>query len=226
VKLTATRAYGGSIVTYDRGRESREAVGTALAEERGLAVVPPYDHAHVIAGQGTAALELFDEVGPLDVLLVCCGGGGLLSGSALAALDRCPTCRVIGVEPALGDDATRSFRTKTLQRVDNPPTIADGARTSSLGTLTFPLVLTHVADMVTVDDDALLRTMLFLWERMKIVVEPTGALAATALLERVVAVQGLKVGVIVSGGNVDLRQAADWFQGLPDREVPTVQNPV
>jgi threonine dehydratase len=211
VKLAATRAYGGRVVTYDRETEVREDVGHRIAAAEGLEIVPPYDHAHVIAGQGTAALELFDEVGDLDLLLVCCGGGGLLSGSALAAMGRCPSCRVIGVEPALADDATRSFKTKTLQTTHNPPTIADGARTPSLGSLTFPLVLAHVADMVTVTDEALLRAMFFLWERMKIVVEPTGALAATAAFEAAVPVAGCRVGVIVSGGNVDLRQAAGWF---------------
>jgi threonine dehydratase len=192
----------------------REDVGGGIASAGQLVIIPPYDHAHVIAGQGTAALELFDEVGPLDVLLVCCGGGGLLSGSALAAKARAAGCRVIGVEPALADDATRSFRTRTLQTTHNPPTIADGARTPSLGTLTFPLVLAHVADMVTVTDESLLRTMFFLWERLKIVVEPTGALAATALLEGVVQAPGQRVGVIISGGNVDLRQAGAWFGGI------------
>jgi threonine dehydratase len=211
VKLEATRAYGGEIVTYDRSREVREQVGERLAAERALVIVPPYDHAHVIAGQGTAAWELFDEVPDLDLLLVCCGGGGLLSGSALAARGRCPSCRVVGVEPALADDATRSFHSRTLQTVTNPPTIADGARTPSLGTLTFPLVLEHVSDMVVVGDEALLRAMFFLWERMKIVVEPTGALAAAALLEGVVPAAGKRIGVIISGGNVDLRQALGWF---------------
>ena len=211
VKLEATRGYGGQVVTYDRATGNREAIGRQLAEERGLTLVPPFDHPDVIAGQGTAALELFEEVGPLDVLLVCCGGGGLLSGTALAATGRVPGCRVIGVEPELADDATRSFKTKTLHTVHNPPTVADGARTPSLGRLTFPLVLAHVHDMVTVPDDALLKTMFFLWERLKIVVEPTGALAATALLEGVTPVKGRRVGIIVSGGNVDLRHAAAWF---------------
>ena len=159
VKLEATLGYGGTIVMYDRERENREEIGRRLSQEQGLTLIPPYDHRDIIAGQGTAALELFDEAGPLDVLLVCCGGGGLLSGCALAASGRSPGCRVIGVEPAAGDDATRSFRTGTLQTVHNPPTIADGARTPSLGTLTFPLVLRHVHDMVTVTDEALIRTM-------------------------------------------------------------------
>jgi threonine dehydratase len=219
VKLEATAGYGGHIVTYDRHTAVREDVGRRLAAEQGLTIVPPYDHADVIAGQGTAALELFEDAGPLDVLLVCCGGGGLLSGSALAARARCPACRVVGVEPAAGDDATRSFKTRTLHTVHNPPTIADGARTPSLGTLTFPLVLANVSDMVTVEDTALLRAMFFLWERMKIVVEPTGALAAAALLEGAVPASGQRVGVLVSGGNVDLRQAAAWFATMATTEL-------
>jgi threonine dehydratase len=214
VKLVATRGYGAEIVTYDRDRDDREAIGRRLSQERGLTLIPPYDHRDIIAGQGTAALELFEEAGQLDVLLVCCGGGGLLSGSALAARGASPGCRLIGVEPEAGDDATRSFKTRTLQRVHNPETIADGARTPSLGTLTFPLVLAHVSDMVTVTDLQLLRAMFFLWERLKIVVEPTGALAAAALLGGVVTCPGQRVGVLISGGNVDLRQAANWFAGL------------
>jgi threonine dehydratase len=178
-------------------------------------LIPPFDHPHVISGQGTAALELFDDVGPLDMLLVCCGGGGLLSGCALAAAGRSPGCRVIGVEPEAGDDATRSFHTKTLQRVRNPDTVADGARTPSLGTLTFPLVLSLVSDMRTVSDIELLRTMFYLWERLKIVVEPTGALAAAALLEDVVRARGARVGVVISGGNVDFAHVGEWRDRLP-----------
>jgi threonine dehydratase len=211
VKLAATRGYGAEVVTYDRRRDRREALGTQLAQARGLTLVPPYDHADVIAGQGTAALELLAEVPALDLLLVPCGGGGLLSGSALATLAAQSACRVIGVEPALADDATRSFRTGELQTVHDPPTVADGARTPSLGRLTFPLVRRFVHDMVTVSDEAILSAMRFLWERTKIVVEPTGALAVTALLERVVPLVGTKVGVIISGGNVDLALAAAWF---------------
>ncbi len=211
VKLEATRNYGGTVVTYDREKGNREELGRRLAAEQGLTVIPPYDHADVIAGQGTSALELLTEAGPLDVLLVCCGGGGLLSGCALAVRALNSPCRVIGVEPELADDATRSFRTGTLHTVHNPPTIADGARTPSLGTLTFPLVRRYVHDMVTVSDAALLRTMRFLWERLKIVVEPTGALAATALLDGRVEARGRRVGVLVSGGNVDLAHAVAWF---------------
>ncbi len=204
VKLVATRGYGAEVITYDKHAESREAVAARIAAERGLAVIPPYDQADVIAGQGTAAKELIEEAGPLDWLLVCTGGGGLISGCAIVAHALSPGCRVVGVEPAAGDDATRSFHTRTLQTCHNPDTIADGARTHSLGALTFPLVLRYVHDMVTVTDDELLRAMVYLWERMKIVVEPTGALAAAGLFEGKVAARGGRVGVIVSGGNVDL----------------------
>ena len=206
VKLEATRGYGAEVITYDKTKTTREAIARALAAERGLTVVPPFDDRHVIAGQGTAAKELIEDAGRLDWLLVCTGGGGLTSGCAIAAGHLSPGCRTVGVEPAAGDDATRSFHTGVLHTVDNPDTIADGARTSALGNLTFPLIRRHVHDMVTVDDDQLLDAMLYLWERMKIVVEPTGALAAAALFERKVQIErGARVGVIVSGGNVDVR---------------------
>ena len=208
VKLDATRGYGAEVVTYDDPNESREALANRLAAERGLTVIPPFDHPHVIAGQGTAAKELIEDAGALDLLLVPCGGGGLLTGCAVAAKHLAPSCRVIGIEPAAGDDATRSFRTKTLQTIKVPDTIADGARTTSLGRITFPLLLRYVDDMLTVTDEELLRWMFFLWERMKIVVEPTGTLAAAALLEKKIAAKGLRVGVVLSGGNVDLAWAA------------------
>ena len=211
VKRAATEGYGGEVVPYDRDREDREAIGKRLACERGLALIPPYDHPHIIAGQGTAAHELFQEVGALDYLFVPCGGGGLLSGSALAARALAPDCVVVGVEPAAGDDATRSFRTRQLQIVHNPQTVADGARTSSLGTLTFPLVLQYVRDMATVDDPPLLGAMFYLWERLKIVVEPTGALGAAAMFERTGQIAGTRVGVIISGGNVDLSEMPRWL---------------
>ena len=212
VKRIATEGYGGEVVLYDRDTEDREAIGKRLATERGLTLIPPYDHPHIIAGQGTAARELIEEVGALDLLFVPCGGGGLLSGSAIAANAMEANCKVIGVEPAAGDDGTRSFRTKQLQTVHNPKTVADGARTPSLGSLTFPLVLKYVADMVTVDDPTLLKTMFYLWERMKLVVEPTGALGAAAALEGTTPIRGLRVGVIISGGNVDLSQVGGWVQ--------------
>jgi threonine dehydratase len=211
VKRAATKGYGAEIVPYDRDKDDREAIGRRIAADRGLTLVPPFDHPHIVAGAGTAARELIDEVGALDLLLVPCGGGGLLAGSALAAKALSPTCRVIGVEPAAGDDANRSFRSGRLERVDNPRTVADGARTASLGAITFPLVLAHAADMTTVDDRALLRTMFYLWERLKLVVEPTGALAAAALLETGIAAGAGRIGVILSGGNVDFSRVNEWL---------------
>ena len=211
VKLEATRAYGAEVIVYDKHKTTREALSERLAGERGLALIPPFNHPHVVAGQGTAAKELFEDVGPLDLLLVCCGGGGLLSGCAIAAHALSPDCRVIGVEPEAGDDVTRSFKTKTLQSCHNPDTIADGARTHSAGDVTFPLILHYVHAMLTVNDTELARTMFWLWERMKIIVEPTGALAAAALIEGKIDARGQRVGVIISGGNVDLKQAAKWL---------------
>ncbi|MDP1952839.1 MAG: pyridoxal-phosphate dependent enzyme, partial [Betaproteobacteria bacterium] len=159
VKLEATRAYGAEVITYDPKTARREELAANIASERGMSVIPPYNHAHVVAGQGTAAKELFEEAGALDYLLVPCGGGGLLSGCAVAASRWSPGCKVIGVEPEAGDDATRSFRSKTLQSCHNPDTIADGARTPSLGTITFPLVLHYVHDMLTVSDAELLKSL-------------------------------------------------------------------
>jgi threonine dehydratase len=212
VKRRATENYGGEIVVYDRDHDDRETIGRRLASDRGLTLIPPYDHPHIVAGAGTAALELVQEVRGLDLLLVPCGGGGLLGGSALAAHACSPSCRVIGIEPAEGDDATRSFRSKQLQTVHNPQTVADGARTPSMGAITFPLMLQYVNDMTTVDDASLLRTMFYLWERLKLVVEPTGALAAAAALEGRVPVAGKRVGIILSGGNVDLSQVSTWTE--------------
>lgn len=214
-KRHATEGYGARIVAYDPGREKREEVAERLEREGHPVLIPPYDHADVIAGQGTAALELFSQAGPLDLLLVPCGGGGLLSGSALAARALAPGCRVVGVEPELADDATRSFRSGVLHSVSNPATIADGARTPSLGTLTFPLVRQHVDEMVTVPDDELVRAMRFVWERMKLVVEPTGVLGLAAALGARADVRGKRVGVVLSGGNVDLGYALELFQRLP-----------
>lgn len=208
VKLAATRSYGGEVIEHDPSEATREQVGHALAQERGLTIVPPYDHPHVAAGQGTAGLELMQDVPDLDVLLVCLGGGGLLSGCAVAAKGISPKCNVIGVEPAGADDGARSFRSGKLERCEHPNTIADGARTPSLGPeVTLPTILNMVDDVVTVTDDQLLRAMKFLWERMKLVVEPTGALAAAALLEGVASFPGKRVGIIISGGNVDAARA-------------------
>jgi len=207
VKLEATRGYGAEVVQYARS-EQREEVAGRLAKERGLTLIPPFDHEHVIAGQGTAGKELVEDAGPLDALLVPCGGGGLLSGCAIAAKHLLPKIKVYGVEPAAGDDATQSFAKKRLVTIAVPDTIADGARTASLGKLTFPIVLRHVDDMMTVTDEELTKAMFFLWERMKIIVEPTGTLAACAVLEKKIDLKGKRVGVVLSGGNVDLRWAA------------------
>jgi threo-3-hydroxy-L-aspartate ammonia-lyase len=210
-KRRATEGYGARIVAYDPAREKREEVAERLRREGDPVLIPPYDHAGVIAGQGTAARELLEEAGALDLLLVPCGGGGLLSGSALAARALAPACRVVGVEPELADDATRSFRTGVLQTVSNPPTIADGARTPSLGALTFPLVRENVDEMATVSDDDLVRAMRLVFERLKLVVEPTGVLGLAAALAGRVDVRGKRVGVILSGGNVDLGYALELF---------------
>src|SRR5690349_14765720 len=213
VKVAATRGYGAEVVFYDRAKgEDREAVAARVAGEKGATLIPPFDHRDVIAGQGTAVKELLEDVGPLDYLFVCCGGAGLLSGSAVAASHLSPGTRVVGVEPAAGDDAARSFRSRKLVTIDLPQTIADGARTQSLGELTFPLVLRHVHDIITASDAELVEAMRFLWERMKLVVEPTGALAAAAVLQQgAIDVRGKRVGIILSGGNVDLTAIAALF---------------
>ena len=212
VKVAATRGYGAEVVLYDRAKgEDREQVARRVSEEKGATVVPPFDHPDVIAGQGTAAKELIEDIGALDYLFVCTGGAGLLSGCAIAAQHLSPGVKVIGVEPAAGDDAARSFRTRQLVHIDIPQTIADGARTQSLGAITFPLVLRHVHDIITVTDAQLVEAMRFVWERMKLVVEPTGALAAAGVLSGAVDVRDRRVGIILSGGNVDLKAIATYF---------------
>ena len=211
VKVAATRGYGAEVVFYDRAGGSREEVAERIARERGSRIVPPFDHPDVIAGQGTAAKELIEEVGPLDYLFVCCGGAGLLSGCAIAASHLSPGVLVVGVEPEAGDDGARSFRSRKLERVENPITIADGARTQSLGAITFPLVLALVHDIITVSDAELVETMRFVWERMKLVIEPTGALAAAGVLSGRIDVRDKRVGIILSGGNVDLKALAKLF---------------
>ena len=209
VKLAATRGYGAEVVTYDRYTEDRERIGGDLAAERGAALIPPYDHPGVVAGQGTAAKELFEETGGLDLLVVPLGGGGLLAGSALAAAALSPGCRVIGVEPAAGNDGQQSFRSGRIVRIPVPSTIADGAQTLHLGQITFPIIQNLVSDIVTVSDEQLVDTMAFLASRMKIVVEPTGVLAAAAVLSGVVEVTRMRVGVVLSGGNIDLVRFAE-----------------
>ena len=204
LKIAATRGYGAEVVLYDRYRDDREAIGQRLADERGLTLVPPYDHRLVMAGQGTATKELIEEVGPLDALFVCTGGGGLLSGSATAANHLSPDCAVYGVEPEAGNDVQQSFRRGERVGIPVPQTIADAAQTQLVGALTFPVIQHRVRDILAVSDAQLARTMRFIGERMKLVVEPTGCLGAAAVLEGVLPLAGLRVGVILSGGNIDL----------------------
>jgi threonine dehydratase len=211
-KLAATRGYGGQVVTYDRYTDDREAIGRRLAAERGLALIPPYDHREVIAGQGTAARELLEDVGPLDLLLVCLGGGGLTAGSALAASALSPGCAVWGIEPEAGDDARRSLAEGRIVHIDVPRTIADGAQTQHLGELTYAVLRERAVAVAVVSDEALRQAMRFFAERMKQVVEPTGARAAAAAFTGAVPVAGRRVGVIVSGGNVDLARYAALLQ--------------
>jgi threo-3-hydroxy-L-aspartate ammonia-lyase len=206
VKLAATKGYGAEVVTYQKDAD-RETVAARLAKERGMVTVPPFNHPHIVAGQGTAAKELIEETGPLDMLVVPCGGAGLLSGCAVAARHLAPKCHVVGVEPARGDDVTQSFKAGKIVTIPVPDTIADGARTTAPGDITFAHVQRYVNEMATVTDDELLKAMFWLWERMKIVVEPTGALAFAALFNRTLRARP-RVGVILSGGNVDLRWAA------------------
>ncbi|MDN7556019.1 threo-3-hydroxy-L-aspartate ammonia-lyase [Burkholderia orbicola] len=203
-KMAATRGYGGNVVTYDRYTEDREQIGRDLAEKHGLTLVPPYDHPDVIAGQGTAAKELFDEVGPLDAVFTPLGGGGLLSGTALATRALSPHAKLYGVEPEAGNDAQQSFRSGTIVHIDTPRTIADGAQTQHLGNLTFPILRRDVDDILTATDAELVESMRFFATRMKIVVEPTGCLSFAAVRRMKDALQGKRVGVVVSGGNVDL----------------------
>ncbi|MGZ5248679.1 MAG: threo-3-hydroxy-L-aspartate ammonia-lyase [Caldimonas sp.] len=207
-KVAATRGYGGEVVVYDRYREDREAIGKRLAEERGLTLIPPYDHPDVIAGQGTAAKELIEETGPLDALFVCLGGGGLLSGSALAARALAPGCKVYGVEPEAGDDGRQSFRSGRIVRIETPKTIADGAQTQSLGRITFEIIRRDVDDVFTASDAELVDCMRFFAERMKMIVEPTGCLGFAAARRMADTLRGQRVGIIVSGGNVDLARFA------------------
>jgi threonine dehydratase len=207
-KIEATRAYGAEVVLFDRFQQDREALGRSLAAERGMTLIPPFDHPDVIAGQGTAAKELFEEVGELDALFVCLGGGGLLSGSALAARALSPQCQVTGVEPEAGNDGQQSFRSGQIVTIPTPRTIADGAQTQALGALTFAIIRRDAHDVATVSDAQLVDTMRFFAERMKIIVEPTGCLAAAAVMHGERALAGKRVGVVVSGGNVDLQRFA------------------
>jgi len=213
MKVTATRGYGAEVIIFDRFKDSREEIGRKLAAERGLTLIPPYDHDHVLAGQGTAVKELLEDVGQLDRIYVCMGGGGLLSGSLLSAKALAPDCALYGVEPEAGDDGRQSFRKGEIVRIEVPKTIADGAATAFLGGRTFPIIKRLARDIVTVSDDALVAEMRFLAERMKIVVEPTGCLAAAAAMAAGKEIAGQRIGVILSGGNVDLARFAGFIAG-------------
>jgi threonine dehydratase len=215
-KLAATRGYqegqpGSEVILYDRYQEDREAIGRRIAAERGMTLIPPYDHPHVMAGQGTAALELIEETGPLDVLLVCLGGGGLLSGCAVAAHHLQPGITVYGVEPEAGNDTQLSLARGEIVHIDTPKTIADGAQTQASGKLTFPVIQRLVKGVLTVSDAQLVACMRFFAERMKMVVEPTGCLAAASVLEGAIDLRGQRVGIILSGGNVDLQRFGQWL---------------
>jgi threo-3-hydroxy-L-aspartate ammonia-lyase len=210
-KIAATRGYGARVVLFDRYAQDRATLAGELAAKDGLTLIPPYDHPSIIAGQGTAAMELIEDAGPLDMLLVCTGGGGLLSGSALSARALAPGCRVYGVEPEAGNDGQQSFRSGKIVRIEVPKTIADGAQTAFLGDLTFPLIQRDVTDILTVSDAELVEAMRFFASRMKLVVEPTGCLGAAAAFTRQVPVKGQRVGIIISGGNVDLASFAGFL---------------
>ena len=212
-KIAATRGYGGEVVLYDRYAEDREAIGRRLADERGLTLIPPYDHPHVIAGQGTSAMELIEQTGPLDALFVCMGGGGLLSGCALAARALSPECRIYGVEPETGNDGQQSFRSGKIVHIDVPKTIADGAQTQSPGKITFEIIRRDVDDVLTASDAELVECMRFFAERMKMVVEPTGCLGFAAARRMKAELKGQRVGVIISGGNVDMVRFATLLGG-------------
>ena len=213
LKVAATKGYGASVVMYDRYKEDREAIGRDLAEKHGMTLIPPYDHPDVMAGQGTAAKELFEEVGPLDVLLAPLGGGGLLSGTALSTRALAPQCQLYGVEPEAGNDGQQSFRSGKIVHIDTPKTIADGAQTQHLGNYTFPIIQRDVNDILTASDAQLVEAMRFFAERMKMIVEPTGALGLAAALQIKDQLKGKRVGIIISGGNVDI----SWFCELMGR---------
>lgn len=212
IKIAATRAYGAEVVLYDRYSEDREEIGQRFAAERGLSLIPPYDHLHVMAGQGTSAKELFEEVPDLDYLFVPLGGGGLLSGCATAAKALNEHCQVIAVEPEAGNDGQRSFQSGAIVHIDTPKTIADGAQTQHLGQLTFPVIQEKVDQVLTVSDAALVDSMQFFAGRMKIMVEPTGCLGAAAAMSGMINLQGKRVGVMLSGGNIDLLRFAQLIQ--------------
>lgn len=205
-KIEATRNYGGAVVLYDRYTEDREKIGQDLADRHGLTLIPPYDHPHVIAGQGTAAKELFEEVGSLDAFFVCLGGGGLLGGSALAARALSPQCEIYGVEPEAGNDGQQSLLKGEIVKIDIPRTLADGAQTQALGKLTFEIIKREVKEIITASDAELVENMKFGAERLKMIFEPTGCLALAGARQIANRYQGKRIGVLISGGNVDLKR--------------------
>ncbi|MBL8067208.1 MAG: threo-3-hydroxy-L-aspartate ammonia-lyase [Armatimonadetes bacterium] len=211
VKRAATEGYGAEVILYDRDETNREELSRKLSQERGLSLIPPYDHAHIVAGAGTAVKEMIQECGAFDEIYIPVGGGGLLSGSAVAAKTMCPGCRVVGVEPEAGDDICRSFASGKIETVHNPETIADGARTPSASDLTFSLIREHVDEMASVPDSQLLVCMAFYAERMKMVVEPTGSLSLAPLLGAQKEIAGKRIGVVISGGNVDLADLSRYW---------------
>jgi len=208
-KVAATRGYGAEVVSYDRFKEDREAISRRLAEERGMTLVPPFDHADVIAGQGTSAMELFEDVGELDHLFVCMGGGGLISGCALAARALSPKCKVWGVEPEAGNDGQQSLAKGERVKIDVPRTIADGAQTQQVGELTFGIIRRDVDGIYTATDAQLVDAMRFYATRMKMIVEPTGCLSLAGAQASGLDLKGARVGVLISGGNVDLARFAE-----------------
>ncbi|MFL1553114.1 threo-3-hydroxy-L-aspartate ammonia-lyase [Pseudomonas sp. ArH3a] len=214
-KVAATREYGASVVLYDRFTEDREAIGRRLANEQGMTLIPPYDHPHILAGQGTAAKELLAFTGPLDALFVGLGGGGMLSGTALSTRALSPDCQLFGVEPEAGNDGQRSLRTGSIVHIDTPATIADGAQTQHLGNFTFPIIRDLVSDILTVSDAQLVDAMRFFMQRMKMVVEPTGCLGLAALRQLGKQFKGQRVGIIVTGGNVDIQRYAALLSEAP-----------
>ncbi len=207
-KLDATRGYGAEVITFNRFTEDREAISRRIADERGMTLVPPYNHRDVIAGQGTSAMELFEDVPDLDYLFVCLGGGGLLSGCLLAAKAMVPSCKVYGVEPEAGNDAQQSLRKGEIVKIDTPKTIADGAQTQAIGDITYAIIRRDVTDIVTASDAQLVDCMRFYAERMKMVVEPTGALSLAGARFGGVDIKGARVGILISGGNVDMGRYA------------------
>ncbi|MES3002378.1 MAG: threo-3-hydroxy-L-aspartate ammonia-lyase [Pseudomonadota bacterium] len=211
-KMEATRGYGAEVITFDRYKEDREALSAKIASERGMTLIPPYDHPDVIAGQGTAARELFEEVGELDVLLVPLGGGGLLSGTALATREMSPRCKLYGVEPEAGDDGRQSFRKGEIVTIPTPQTLADGAQTQHLGEYTFAVIRKNVDDVLVASDAQLVEAMRFFAERMKMIVEPTGCLGFAAARHVGLGLKGKRVGVIISGGNVDVARFGELIR--------------